>query len=101
RCQIDEIGLKFSVRVASEIVGLTAGSTEHLAARLEAFFRQPPVDHTRADHGRSQRDWITAARKALFPLLSFYWHDVRPAIRERRARRRDDIISHLLDHGYR
>lgn len=100
-CQIDELALHFSVRVASEIVGLTEGSTPELAKRLEAFFRQPPVDHTRADYGRTREDWIQAARNALLPLLSFYWHDVRPAIRTRRARPADDIISHLLERGYR
>ena len=101
RCQIDELALLFSVRVASEIVGLTAGKTTDLAKRLEAFFRQPPVDHTRSDHGRTQRDWIRAARNALLPLLNFYWRDVRPAIRSHRINPTDDIVGHLLEQGYR
>lgn len=100
-CRIDELALLFSVRVASEIVGLTAGSTAALAGRLEAFLRQPPVDHRRADHGRTTRQWIRAARDALAPLLSFYWRDVRPAIRAHRRRPVDDIIGHLIEHGYR
>lgn len=99
--QIDQIALQFSVRVASEIVGLTASNTPALAKRLESFFRQPPVDHTKIDHGRTQKDWIEAARKALIPLLNFYWRDVRPAIRAHRARPADDIISYLLERGYR
>ncbi|RZT59440.1 hypothetical protein EV139_3112 [Leucobacter luti] len=99
--RIDDLALFFSVRVASEIVGLSGGDTEALARRLEAFFRQPPVDHTRRDHGRTQRQWARAAKDALVPLMSFYWRDVRPAIRARRARPADDIISHLLEHGYR
>ena len=100
-CRIDDLGLQFSVRVASEIVGLTAGDTSALAMRLEAFFKQPPVDHTRTDHGRTREDWIQAARRALVPLASFYWRDVLPAIRARRAHPADDIISHLLARGYR
>lgn len=100
-CELDELALQVSVCVASEIVGLTASATPALAARLEAFFRQPPVDHTRADHGRTTSDWIEAARKALVPLLRLYWCDVRPAIRARRRRPADDIISHLLEGGYR
>lgn len=99
--RIDEIALHYSVRVASEIVGLTSSSTPALATRLEAFFRQPPVDHTRTDHGRSREQWIRAARNALLPMLSFYWRDVRPAIRAHRARPADDIIGHLLERGYR
>lgn len=100
-CRVDEIGLIFSVRVASQIVGLTEGSTSARARRLEAFFSQPPVDHTRADHGRTQQQWMLAAKNALLPLMSFYWRDVRPAIRARRRRPADDIISHLLERGYR
>lgn len=100
-CRIDTLGLHFSVRVASEIVGLTESSTPALAKRLEMFFTQPPVDHTRADHGRTRKEWIRAARNALVPLMSFYWKDVRPAIRAHRADPADDIISHLLSKGYR
>lgn len=101
RCELDELALHFSVRVASEIVGLTESSTEALARRLEAFFRQPPVDHTRADHGRSRGDWVRAARDALVPLIAFYWRDVRPAIRAHRRHPIDDVLGYLLDHGYR
>jgi cytochrome P450 len=32
--------------------------------------------------------------------LHFFYRDVRPAIRTRRAEPRDDVISHLLDEGY-
>ncbi len=99
--RVDEIALHFSVRVASQIVGLTASSTSSLAARLEAFFRQPPVDHTRVDHGRTRQQWIHAASNALAPLLRFYWLDVRPAVKARRAQPADDIISHLIERGYR
>lgn len=100
-CRVDELALIFSVRVASEIVGLTASDTRARARRLEAFFRQPPVDHTRADHGRTQAEWARAARDGLIPLLGFYWRDVRPAIRARRQRPTEDIISFLLERGYR
>jgi len=99
--KIDEIALHFSVRVASEIVGLTSSPTAELASRLEAFLRQPPVDHTRADHGRTNKQWAQAARDALLPLLRFYWKDVRPAIRAHRSHASDDIITHLLERGYR
>lgn len=101
RSRVDVLALHFSVRVATEIVGLTESETPKLARRLEAFFRQPPVNHTRADHGRTNKQWAKAARDALVPLITFYWRDVRPAIRARRARPADDIISHLLERGYR
>lgn len=99
--QLDELALLFSVRVAAEIVGLGGTDTSALARRLEAFFQQPPVDHTRDDYGRTNKDWARAARDALVPLAQFYLHDVRPAIRARRSRPADDIISFLLERGYR
>jgi cytochrome P450 len=33
-------------------------------------------------------------------MLRFYWSDVRPAIRARRRRPQDDVISHLVERGH-
>jgi cytochrome P450 len=33
-------------------------------------------------------------------MWTFYWHDVRPAIAERRRSKREDVISHLIAEGY-
>jgi len=99
-CRVDEIALHFSVRVASQIVGLTESDAVARSRRLTRFFRQPPVDHTRTDYGRTTRQWITAAGRALGPLLVFHLRDVMPAVRARKRKPRDDIISYLLDRGY-
>lgn len=99
--QIDQIALHFSVRVASEIVGLSTSDTPALAKRLEAFFDQPPVDHIKIDHGRTNRDWAKAALKAIVPLISFYFKDVRPAIKFHRKKQTDDIIGFLIQKGYK
>ncbi|MFT3876919.1 MAG: cytochrome P450 [Propioniciclava sp.] len=100
-CLLDELALHYSVAVASAIVGLTESPVEQLAQRLTRFFEQPPVDHTKLGHGRTTKQWIEAARRALVPLLDFHLRDVRPAIKRRRKQRADDIISFLLDQGYR
>lgn len=100
-CEVDRLALSFSVAAASRIVGLTESDPAGLERRLEAFLRQPPVDHTRPDHGRTRGEWARAGRDALLPLLRFAWHDVRPAIRARRRRPQDDIISMLLERGHR
>lgn len=97
---VDKLALHFSVRVASHIVGLTHGSTEARSQRLTRFFQQPPVVHTKPDHGRTTKQWIEAAQKALGPLIAFYLRDVRPVIKARKKQRQDDIISYLLDEGY-
>ena len=99
-CTVDELTLHYSVAVTGRIVGLDATSVEGLASRLTKFFRQPPVDHRQPDHGRTTRQWITAARKALGPIIAMYVKDVRPAIRARKRHREGDIISFLLDRGY-
>lgn len=99
-CNVDDVGFIFSVKIASQIVGLTESNTRKLAKRLEAFFRQPPVNHTLQNHGRTQRQWAQAARNALLPLLSLYINDVRPAIRARKKHPKNDIISHLLQQGF-
>lgn len=97
---VDEVALEFSVHVASTIIGLDPQRTRQRARRLTRFFRQPPVDPTRDDLGRSRRQWAQAALRGLLPIASFYVADVRPAIRSHRSKRRADIISHLLDQGY-
>ena len=99
-CRVDELALLYSVAVTSRIVGLNATSVKGLAKRLTKFFRQPPVNHRLPDHGRSTRQWITAACKALGPVIAMYFRDVRPAIRARQRQRESDIISFLLDRGY-
>lgn len=99
--RVDEVALLYSVEVTSRIVGLTHSRIDRLADRLTRFFRQPPVVHTRPDHGRTNRQWAEAAKKALGPLISLYVADVRPAIRSRKKERQDDVISYLLDEGYR
>ncbi|MGJ6980411.1 cytochrome P450 [Aestuariimicrobium soli] len=124
---LDELALLFTVEVTAEVVGLTrtptaaetarrrirsavfgvgdhprAGSdhTRAMARRLTAFFRQPPFDLSKPRLGRSGRQWATAAARGLVPIVGFHLADVRPAIRQRRRRPGDDIISHLIAEGH-
>ncbi len=99
-CDLEDLALLFSVEVTAEIVGLTQSPVEKMARRLVTFLNQPPVDVTRPDFGRTRAMWARAARDALVPIIRFYLADVRPAIRERRRARRDDVVSHLIDEGY-
>jgi len=99
-CRLEELALWFTVEVTAKVVGLTNSPVPRMARRLVSFLNQPPVDVTRPDLGRTRAMWARAARDALLPIGRFYLADVRPAIRERRRHRRDDVISHLLDEGY-
>lgn len=97
---LDQLALWFSVEVTSRIVGLTESPVPAMSRRLEAFFRQPPLDMARPDLGRTPRQWMQAAGRALLPLAMFHLRDVLPAIRSRRRHPRGDIVSHLISEGY-
>lgn len=71
-----------------------------MARRLVSFFDQPPFDLSRKDLGRSLRQWARAARKGLWPIGTYWWSDVRPAIRERRRHPSDDLIGQLIAKGW-
>jgi len=91
--ELDAMSLELAVAVAAEIVGLTESAQSGMAERLNRFF---------ATTG-SQQGWLSALMgfaAGQVRMLAFYWRDVRPAIRARRAARREDVISHLLDQGY-
>ncbi|AXH96823.1 cytochrome P450 [Ornithinimicrobium avium] len=99
-CRLDDLALDYTVEVTAQVVGLTASSVPRMARRLVTFFNQPPFDITRADLGRTGRQWASAAVNGLVPVVRFWWHDVRPAVRSRRREPRGDIISHLIAEGY-
>lgn len=97
---LDELALLYTVEVTAQAVGLTESSVPAMARRLESFFNQPPFDITRADLGRTPRQWALAAWRGLLPVLRLYLADVRPAIRVRRRTPGQDVISHLIGQGY-
>jgi cytochrome P450 len=88
---LSTLSFQLAVAVAAEVVGLTE-SPAGMPQRLDRFFRIPDPDAR----------GLTAARQKTYNnlvLLSFFWRDVRPAVAARRRKRRDDLISHLLDEG--
>jgi cytochrome P450 len=88
--RLDDFALQMTVTVAAEIVGLTDSNQRSMSKRIAATLESP-------------RGWLSrklVPLKMRYRALKFYYLDVRPAIRERRLARKDDIISHLLDEGY-
>lgn len=98
--RVDRLALHYSVDVTRRVVGLTESSIPGLARRLEAFFRQPPLDMTLPNLGRTRRQWALAAVNGLVPIAAFYLADVAPAVRRRRREPCDDVISHLIGREY-
>ena len=89
------LSLRMAVQVAARVIGLTDSSTAGMTRRLEAFFEGDLTDRsiTPAVVWRKLRTGTA--------LLRFYHLDVRPAIRARRRLPQEDVISQLVELGYR
>jgi cytochrome P450 len=94
RADLSKLSMALAVRVTGRVVGLTNSTTRGLDRRLDAFFADTTVSHKNALLSRLTQ--VVTMRR----LLMFYWLDVRPAIRARRIKPGDDVISHLLSEGY-
>ena len=90
--ELPRLTMQMAVQVTSRIIGLDHGASPRLHRTLEAFFDPVPL-------GSSP----SARRHALVrstAVLRFFLLDVKPAIRARRRRRREDLVSRLLDDGW-
>ncbi len=93
QADLNRLAARLAIGVASEVVGLTDSPTDGLTSRLEGILHADlNVDRT---PGGMVRFVGVQAR-----MFGFWLSDVRPAIRARRAQRKEDVISHLLDNGY-
>ena len=92
--RLDQMSFELAVTVAATIVGLTESDQAAMARRIEATLiamRVPGMSRWRRPLGHLQ---------STLNGLRFMIFDVRPAIKVRRAKRRQDVISHLIDEGY-
>jgi cytochrome P450 len=91
---LTELSETTAVTVAARVVGLTSSRVPAMARRLDALF-----------HGDSaaRRDPRSVLRSLdhRTALLRFFFLDVKPAIRARRRRPQEDVISQLLEQGFR
>lgn len=90
--QLDDLSFELAVSVVSDIVGLESEPREmapRISALLDCTFRN--VTGLRLAIKKVKELWYG---------LQFYRYDVRPAVRARRAQRREDIISQVIDKGY-
>lgn len=93
RVNLSDLSFAVAVEVAKAVLGLTE-SRPHTDRRLDRFF----PEEVRTPSFRTVAGFSFFLRQLSW-WASFYLGDVRPAIRARRRRRRDDLISHLLDLG--
>ena len=94
RADLSDLSMRMAVQVAAQVVGLTDSRRSGMNRRIEAFFDQPAQNAARFTR---LRGWL----KNQLSVAQFFFTDVQPAIRARRAQPREDVISHTLAEGYR
>ncbi|WP_018636464.1 cytochrome P450 [Parafrankia elaeagni] len=92
--RLDELSYKLAVAVAAEIVGLTNSNQAGMAKRIQATLLGTRL--------RGMHPVVRFGAQAVTAVhgIRFLLRDVRPAIRARRERRQEDVISHLIEEGY-
>lgn len=94
RVDVSVLSMRVATRVAGHIVGLTHGNIDGLERRLTIIGRAKSLS---AGELRALIPWM----KQQYSQLAMYLLDVRPAIRARKKQKQDDLISHLVDEGYK
>jgi cytochrome P450 len=91
RADLSQMTFVMAMQVAAQVVGLTNSRLPGMDKRIESFFIMRP--------GRSRLGAIRLMwRRRRF--LAFFFLDVKPAIKARRRKPQDDVISHLISQGY-
>ena len=91
---LSNVSMLLAVSVAAEVVGLTNSRIPGMSRRIEAFFEQPDMQ------ARGVAKLLDAIRNQ-WRVMRFYLLDVRPAIQVRKKTPQEDVISHLIEKGYR
>jgi cytochrome P450 len=89
-----QLAMELAVQVVARVVGLADSSTRGMSRRLDTFFAGDLLNPRRTPLGllRKLRSGTALAR--------FYYLDVKPAIRSRRRRPQEDVVSQLLADGF-
>ncbi|MGB8343378.1 MAG: cytochrome P450 [Ktedonobacteraceae bacterium] len=94
RLDLSRLTMTLSARVTGEVVGLTSSSLPGTARRIDAFFTEGSI--RKDQHLRRLLHSINARSR----VLSFFFLDVKPAIRARKRQPKEDVISHLIAQDY-
>jgi cytochrome P450 len=94
RADLSALSMRLAVRVAAQVVGMTNSALPGLDRRLDAFFTDD-IERPRL----TPRSLFHFLRTQL-RVVSFFYLDVKPAIRARRKNPGEDVISYLIAQGY-
>ena len=95
RADLSQVSLTLAVQVVAEVVGLTNSRLPGMTKRLETFLE----DHWSIDRRGHPLALIRMLWKQRH-VAAFFFLDVQPAIRARRRKPQEDVISHLIAQGY-
>ncbi|MPY65302.1 cytochrome P450 [Deinococcus sp. SDU3-2] len=100
RADLSDLSMELSVEVAARVVGLTDSLQPGMDRRIDELLSGGGVNAEDDGDlaGRIRR--ALEQSRGLWKMSSFYRVDVRPAIRARRQKPQEDVISHLLGQGY-
>ncbi len=91
---LSQLSMRLATQVAAQVVGLTNSSIKGMSGRLNTFFEGDPTEFS----WRPGKLWrFLMTQSATF---RFFYQDVKPAIRARRKKPGEDVISHLLSKDY-
>ena len=93
--KIEDIGFRLAVEVVGEILGLTESNQEGKIRRIGWVLN---ASISKARNTLLSRFWLNFRR--VFFTGIFFFFDVRPAIKARKANPKDDAISSFIEDGY-
>src|SRR5918997_3681625 len=91
---LSRLSMRLAVQVTGRVVGLTSSSVRRMSARLGTFFEGDPSARDRTPAG------LLRTLRGSTALFGFYQLDVKPAIRARRRRPAEDVISQLIQQQF-
>ncbi|BCL81191.1 cytochrome P450 [Ktedonobacteria bacterium brp13] len=100
RIDLAQLSLVLAVQVASRVVGLTDSRLPGMDNRLDSFFHQASGGASHSPLLRWKPLRTLSEILSQRQILSFFFLDVRPAIRVRKRQPQEDVISHLLSLNY-
>jgi cytochrome P450 len=92
RADLSDLGRFMAVTVAAEVIGLTDSYVSGMDKRINAFFEGDPIKMAKHMTVKSFLKSLTNQ----IAVTSFFFLDVKPAIKARRRVQKDDVISHLV-----
>jgi cytochrome P450 len=94
RADLSALSMRMAVKVAGQIIGLTDSVIGGMHRRLN---RMLSLDVDSLEWSLTNIAKMLSTQVGTF---SFFYFDVKPAIRARRENPQDDVISHLIAEGY-